>query len=129
MAPITTVTIDFWELVLAVCAVVVFIGVLFALGFKLVLDQLEKRSTDRDEVRQRALAEVSKKVTDIESDVRQLASILPNEYVRREDWIRFSGTIDTKLDWLREKQDDMRTTVTRLVERVDGYMGGKHNGR
>ena len=40
---------------------------------------------------------------------------LPLEYVRREDWIRFSSTLDAKLDAMRS---ELRTEITELKERI-----------
>ncbi|MGD0117611.1 MAG: hypothetical protein ABSD30_06080 [Candidatus Binatus sp.] len=40
---------------------------------------------------------------------------LPLEYVRREDWIRFSGTLDAKLDAMRE---EMREEIAEVKERL-----------
>ena len=40
---------------------------------------------------------------------------LPLEYVRREDWIRFSGTLDAKLDAMRE---EMREQIAEVKERL-----------
>ena len=41
----------------------------------------------------------------MEKDLLKLQAELPREYVRREDWIRFSSSIDAKLDHLRDKLD------------------------
>lgn len=40
----------------------------------------------------------------LEKEVELLNRQLPLEYVRREDWIRFSASIDAKLDRLAEGQ-------------------------
>jgi len=53
----------------------------------------------------------------IEHDLFELRAMLPLEYVRREDWIRFSGTLDAKLDALRE---EMREEIRSLKERLYG---------
>lgn len=42
----------------------------------------------------------------------KLRAELPNDYVRREDWIRFSGTIDSKLDMLRTMLDSVREKIS-----------------
>jgi hypothetical protein len=45
---------------------------------------------------------------------------LPLEYVRREDWIRFSSTLDAKLDAMRtELRDEINELKERLGERVE----------
>jgi len=43
------------------------------------------------------------RVEEIGKLVYDLRIGLPLEYVRREDWIRFSGTLDAKLDAMREE--------------------------
>lgn len=46
----------------------------------------------------------------IERDLLELRADMPLNYVRREDWIRFSSVIDAKQDTLNEK-------INRLLER------------
>ncbi len=53
--------------------------------------------------------------TEIERGLYELRARLPLEYVRREDWIRFSGTLDAKLDAMRE---EMRQETATLKERL-----------
>jgi hypothetical protein len=52
---------------------------------------------------------------EIERSIFELRAILPLEYVRREDWIRFGGTLDAKLDALRE---EMREELSGVKERL-----------
>ena len=51
----------------------------------------------------------------IEREMFELRAMLPLEYVRREDWIRFCGTFDAKLDAMR---DEMREEIGALKEKV-----------
>lgn len=51
----------------------------------------------------------SKEIRRIERDLNELEKRLPLEYVQRDDWIRFSGMIDAKL----EKLHDAITTLGR----------------
>ncbi|MDO8432052.1 MAG: hypothetical protein Q7S58_06525 [Candidatus Binatus sp.] len=52
---------------------------------------------------------------EIERGLFDLRAMLPLEYVRREDWIRFGGTLDAKLDALRE---EMREDISGVKERL-----------
>lgn len=52
---------------------------------------------------------------EIERGLYELRALLPLEYVRREDWIRFSGTLDAKLDAIRE---EMREENAALKEKL-----------
>jgi len=61
----------------------------------------------RDEQHQRD----SSHVEELERLLVELRVNLPLEYVRREDWIRFGGTLDAKLDAMR---DEMRGEVTEV---------------
>lgn len=45
---------------------------------------------------------------EVERSLFELRASMPLEYVRREDWIRFSGTLDAKLDAIRQ---DMREEI------------------
>ena len=51
----------------------------------------------------------------LERELLQLKATLPVEYVRREDWIRFSGSLDAKLDAMRE---EMREEIADVKERL-----------
>jgi len=51
----------------------------------------------------------------VEREMMKLKAQLPLEYVRREDWIRFSSTLDAKLDAMRA---ELRAEITELKERI-----------
>lgn len=56
----------------------------------------------------------------VEREVLKLRAQLPLEYVRRDDWIRFSSTLDAKLDAMRsELRDEMTEIKERFAERID----------
>lgn len=52
---------------------------------------------------------------EVERQMMKLKAQLPLEYVRREDWIRFSSTLDAKLDAMRT---ELRTEITELKDRI-----------
>lgn len=51
----------------------------------------------------------------VEREMLKLRAQLPMDYVRREDWIRFSNTLEAKLDALRA---EVRVEIVELRERV-----------
>lgn len=51
----------------------------------------------------------------VERELLKLKAELPVEYVRREDWIRFSNTLEAKLDALRA---ELRIEILALRERL-----------
>jgi hypothetical protein len=51
----------------------------------------------------------------MERSIYELRVLLPIEYVRREDWIRFSATLDAKMDGLRE---EMREEIGLIKEKL-----------
>jgi hypothetical protein len=51
----------------------------------------------------------------LERTMYELRVLLPLEYVRREDWIRFSATLDAKMDGLR---DEMREEIGPIKEKL-----------
>ena len=57
----------------------------------------------------------SSRVADLEHAMTELRVNMPLEYVRREDWIRFSGTLDAKLDAMRE---EVREQIGEVKERL-----------
>lgn len=95
-----------WQV--AATLLVAFFGGLFAFG-KLLLVQFEKRMDERKDENRRAierlensLAAEREQIRVLQEEVRSAVNSLPLQYVRREDWIRFSATIDHKLDRLAE---------------------------
>lgn len=92
----------------AITLILAFVGLLFAFG-KILVNQfnksLDQRFIERDE-QHRQLRESIKnesiRITELSNSLQKFASAMPLEYVRREDWIRFSATIDHKLDRLGE---------------------------
>ena len=52
----------------------------------------------------------------VERELLKLKAQLPLEYVRREDWIRFSSTLDAKFDAMRI---EMREEIEQIRERLD----------
>lgn len=72
----------------------VLLGAFFWISQQLV-SQVTKRLAAK-------LDSLEKTCSALGSDVEQLNRQLPLEYVRREDWIRFSASIDAKLDRLAE---------------------------
>lgn len=68
--------------------------------------------------RHRSAAQLeSQRWQDVERSLFELRASLPLEYVRREDWIRFSGTLDAKLDGLRA---EMREETAEIKKRLYG---------
>ncbi len=51
----------------------------------------------------------------IERTIYELRVLLPIEYVRREDWSRFSATLDAKMDGLRE---EIRQEIAPIKEKL-----------
>lgn len=52
----------------------------------------------------------------VERELLKLKAQLPLEYVRREDWIRFSSTLDAKFDAMRI---EMREEIEQIRERLE----------
>ena len=71
-------------------------------------------------------AELGKRIVDIKRDgsdfahlvereLMQLKATMPVEYVRREDWIRFSNTLEAKIDAMRA---EVRAEIADLRARM-----------
>jgi hypothetical protein len=96
----------------AITLIVAIVTMIFAFG-RILMVQFEKRMAEKfnaqAELRATEKESSSTRMAKLENDmgglirrVETLSVKLPLEYVRREDWIRFSTTIDTKLDRLAE---------------------------
>jgi hypothetical protein len=51
----------------------------------------------------------------LERELLQLKAQLPVEYVRREDWIRFSNTLEAKLDAMRAESRAEMSEMRELI--------------
>lgn len=111
-----TVQLELWHLVTLLLA---FFGCIGSFG-KILLAQIDNRLEERFAIQERMRVEGQarweREFEELERQLRQTAERLPNEYVRREDWIRFSATMDAKLDTLHRKIDG-------LVEKVYARSG------
>jgi hypothetical protein len=114
-----SVSIDFWSLIGAIAAIVVSFATLIWAFSKMFIRQLDRRFTESDA----KTSDLIRQINEVDREVLKLRAELPNNYVQREDWIRFCATIDTKLDWLREKGEDTKQLVTQLVTK-----GNLHSG-
>ena len=96
----------------AVSLVLAFLGCMFAFG-KILLAQFDRRIADRFSAQDKAWdlqldalktrqAEENIQLAHLREKLDDLSRVLPLEYVRREDHIRFSAVIDHKLDRLAE---------------------------
>ena len=81
-----------WGVIAAWTGVLAGIVAANAATMRWLLDRRDERR-NRDESR----------VEQIEKTFYDFKANLPIEYVRREDWIRFSATLDAKMDGLREE--------------------------
>jgi hypothetical protein len=79
--------------------------------------------------------EISKRISDLKRDgtdfsrclereLLHLKASLPVEYVRREDWIRFSNTLEAKIDAFRvEVRAEIADLRIRLYQRSGRFSG------
>ena len=68
--------------------------------------------------RHRSVAELdSERWQELERSLFEMRASLPLEYVRRKDWIRFSASLDAKLDAMRA---EMREETAEIKERLYG---------
>jgi hypothetical protein len=116
----TTVVIELWGLIGFFAMILGGFATMIWAFVKIILRQLDTRFAERDKKlesqfieRNKKLDEQAEKIAAVDRDVLLLRAELPRNYVQREDWIRFGTTIDTKLDWMREKFDSMREAMHR----------------
>jgi hypothetical protein len=86
---------------IAITLLLVVLGGMAGFG-KLLLHLYDARAIERHKQLGDALANEAERVKQLQQRVDAIHITLPLEYVRREDWIRFSSSIDTKLDRLAE---------------------------
>jgi len=59
----------------------------------------------------------SQNIVRVEKSLLELKADLPREYVRREDFIRYSAVIETKLDRQADNLVNMNINMQRLLDR------------
>lgn len=95
--------VTWWQVVLLISMIASLIwafGTLLLRSFVIHIDLRFKRVDDDVKA---ALS----KAEEARADASRLRSELPLHYVMREDWIRFSSSIDKKLDQLRDRFDKL----------------------
>jgi hypothetical protein len=104
-----------------IIALLLAFGALLGAFGKVLLSQINKQFSAAEDARRQTAEHWDSKFRDLESQLRenerQMANLradLPMQYVRREDWIRFSGTIDAKLDNINTKLDGLREKVAHV---------------
>jgi flagellar basal body-associated protein FliL len=104
-----------WQIVIAlISSLLVFMG--------LNLGAMQWLLNRHDQVRNENAAAIEKSrvnIAAIETKLLELRAELPMEYVRREDWIRISNTLEAKLDAMRA---EMREEHARLRGEVMGQI-------
>lgn len=115
---ITTISIEFWQLCSVFGGLISTGGLLIFTFTRIIARLLEKSFKERDD----KLTSVIDKVDEVERDLLRMRSELPNNYVRRDDWIRFSAVIDAKLDSLRDRGELTHNLLIQAIEqwRVKG---------
>lgn len=104
VASSTVVQLSFGELI----AVIVFVvGGILAMA-KIIVAQTKAAIEAKQDALEESITGLKESVSQLEREVEQSNRQLPLEYVRREDWIRFSASIDAKLDSLAKMMIDMR---------------------
>lgn len=120
------VQLELWQLLTLLAG---FLGLCVAIS-KLLLSQvmkhLDAKFAHQDELRRETQRSWDGRFNDLDqrqrSDnmlLRTMQSHLPLEYVRREDWIRLSGTIDAKQDRLYEKINSLDRRVGQALNKGD----------
>lgn len=104
----------FSELGAMVSIGVAVLGAIIAI-LRIALGQFEKRIGEKFAALEETLRREGSQLVELQRTVETLRQQMPVEYVRREDWIRFSTVIDAKLDRLGERLSDLsRAEMARM---------------
>ncbi|WP_323114317.1 hypothetical protein [Pseudomonas guariconensis] len=103
----TTIELPLWQLITAGAGLIgAFLGLL-----KLLVSAIERRLDQRFahmDGRFEALAKDSDRLRQVELGVEKLRVEMSLNYVRREDWVRNQATIESKLDGLALKLEQVQ---------------------
>ncbi len=92
-----------WEVLAVLLTVVALLNGGLIWGVKFLLDRTMKHIDTQLQDLKEQYAEDSKELVRIEKEFLQFRAQLPEQYVMRTDWIRFSNVIDEKQDRLNDK--------------------------
>ncbi len=94
-----------WEMLGGMLALLTVFSGIVMVAMKAIISAIIKAQNQYFEQRlaqiEKQISESTKHWQEVERDLLKLRAELPEKYVRREDWIRFAGQIDAKLDTLR----------------------------
>ncbi len=96
------------------------LGLLLAFG-RMALGQFERRIGEKFSGLETSMREENRQLGELKREFQEHIKALPMEYVRREDWIRFSSLIDAKLDRLGERLSDLQRAE---LQRLSGMNRG-----
>lgn len=106
-----------WDAVGTLAAALVAFMALNAGTLKWMLERHESAMSEEIAALKREGSDFSHEV---EREVLKLKAQLPLEYVRREDWIRFSSTLDAKFDAMRQEvRDEIGEIKERIADRLE----------
>ncbi len=98
-----TVQVEFWQLLTALIGLLLtFFAFTFATG-KVLLSQIDRRLDQRFSSVERAAEDWSR----LEKDFLRFQAALPLEYVRREDYVRNQTVLESKIDALAGKFEQL----------------------
>ncbi len=97
-----------WELIVLITTIVLALCGFMVATMKWLLDKYQAHLDSRFQSLEKAQEGEREQWQRIERDLLLLRAELPNEYVRREDWIRFGSTMEAKLDGLGAKIDSVK---------------------
>ena len=105
-----------WQIVIAlISALLVFMG----LNLGAMQWLLSRHEATRDE-NTAAIGKNRDYVAALETKLLELRGELPMEYVRREDWIRISNTLEAKLDAMRaEMREEQQRLRAEVMSKID----------
>lgn len=83
------------------------LGALFG-AIKWLMDRYTEALNKRFEAIESAGGGRDREIQNLREAILLLRAELPERYVQRDDWIRFAGSIDRKLEVLRDRLEDLR---------------------
>jgi hypothetical protein len=89
-------------------------------AIKWLIDKYSDHMDERFETLQRHDIAEQQRLESVMRDLAEFRLEVSRDYVRREDWIRFSGQIDAKLDRLYERFEWLVKSFRRGDERPGG---------
>jgi len=107
-----------WQMVGVLVAMLAAFSAVVLLAVRVMLAAQQRHADEKFRLLSAGIEKNNTEWQRIEKDFLKFQATLPEKYVARDDWIRFSNSIDAKQDKITENMITVKGTLNQLLERI-----------